>query len=101
MEPADAMAAEVGTGRGPNSESTTEGIGVVAWRAGARRRSRQAVPRPKLVQFSLTEEEFDEVSEAAERLAWRGVRSRPRRRWLRRGAARPGRARRCGRHWSS
>jgi hypothetical protein len=30
-----------------------------------RRRSRQAVSRPKVVQFSLTEEEFDEVSAAA------------------------------------
>ena len=34
---------------------------------GVRRRSRQAVPRPKLVQFTLTLEEFDEVSHAAER----------------------------------
>ena len=32
-----------------------------------RRRSRQAVPRPKTVQFSLTLEEFDQVSQAAER----------------------------------
>jgi hypothetical protein len=32
-----------------------------------RRRSRQAVPRPKVVQFSLTEEEFEEVSTAAAR----------------------------------
>jgi hypothetical protein len=32
-----------------------------------RRRSRQAVPRPKVVQFSLTEEEFEEVSVAAAR----------------------------------
>lgn len=32
-----------------------------------RRRSRQAVPRPRVVQFSLTEEEFEEVSQAAER----------------------------------
>ena len=30
-----------------------------------RRRSRQALPRPKVVQFSLTEAEFDEVSDAA------------------------------------
>jgi hypothetical protein len=34
---------------------------------GVRRRSRQAVSRPRVVQFSLTEEEFDEVSRAAER----------------------------------
>ncbi len=34
-----------------------------------RRRSRQAVPRPKVVQFSLTEEEFADVSAAADRLA--------------------------------
>jgi hypothetical protein len=32
-----------------------------------RRRSRQAVPRPRVVQFSLTEEEFGEVSLAAQR----------------------------------
>ena len=32
-----------------------------------RRRSRQAVSRPRVVQFSLTEEEFQEVSRAAER----------------------------------
>ena len=31
-----------------------------------RRRSRKAEPRPKVVQFSLTQEEFDEVSGAAE-----------------------------------
>jgi hypothetical protein len=34
------------------------------WRA-VRRRSREAAPRPKVVQFSLTLEEFDEVSNAA------------------------------------
>lgn len=33
-----------------------------------RRRSRQAVPRPRVVQFSLTEAEYAEVSQAAERL---------------------------------
>ena len=33
----------------------------------SRRRSRQAASRPKVVQFSLTEEEFDEVSAAATR----------------------------------
>ena len=32
-----------------------------------RRRARQAVPRPKVVQFSLTQEEFGQVSDAAER----------------------------------
>lgn len=32
-----------------------------------RRRSRQSVQRPKVVQFSLTEEEFEEVSAAASR----------------------------------
>jgi hypothetical protein len=41
-------------------------IGVVVVSGGAvRRRSREAVPRPKVVQFSLTQEEFDEVSSAA------------------------------------
>ena len=33
-----------------------------------RRRSRQAASRPRVVQFSLTEEEFVEVSAAADRL---------------------------------
>lgn len=43
-------------------------IGVmVAASTVSRRRSRQAVSRPKVVQFSLTEEEFDEVSAAAAR----------------------------------
>jgi len=32
-----------------------------------RRRARQAVPRPRVIQFSLTEEEFGEVSRVAER----------------------------------
>ena len=32
-----------------------------------RRRSRQTVPRPRVVQFSLTEEEFEEISAAAAR----------------------------------
>lgn len=32
-----------------------------------RRRSRQAVPRPRVVQFSLTEEEFEDVRQAAAR----------------------------------
>ena len=40
---------------------------VIVSGGSARRRSRQAVPRPKLVQFTLTLEEFDEVSQAAER----------------------------------
>ena len=40
---------------------------VVVSGEGVRRRSRQAAPRPKLVQFTLTLEEFYEVSQAAER----------------------------------
>jgi hypothetical protein len=44
----------------------------------SRRRSRQAVSRPKVVQFSLTEEEFDEVSVAAAQSGLRAGRS-PRR----------------------
>ena len=44
------------------------GIGVVSVSGGAvRRRTREAVPRPKVVQFSLTQGEFDDVSGAAER----------------------------------
>ena len=55
-----------GTGRGP--------FAVAIWRLAVgtvdgmrRRRSRQGVPRPRTVQFSLSEEEFAEVSEAAAR----------------------------------
>src|SRR5581483_10674260 len=57
-----------GTGRGPDW-----GRGVcddrVMCMSGevVRRRARQAVPRPKVVQFSLTVDEFEEVSGAAER----------------------------------
>jgi hypothetical protein len=41
---------------------------VIAMASGSvRRRSRQAVSRPRVIQFSLTEEEFDQVSHAAER----------------------------------
>ena len=43
-------------------------IGVVVMTGGTvRRRSREAVPRPRVVQFSLTQEEFEEVSGAAVR----------------------------------
>jgi hypothetical protein len=40
---------------------------VIVSGEGVRRRSRQSAPRPKLVQFTLTLEEFDEVSQAAGR----------------------------------
>jgi hypothetical protein len=40
---------------------------MVVASTGQRRRSRQAASRPKVVQFSLTEEEFEEVSVAAAR----------------------------------
>jgi hypothetical protein len=43
---------------------------VIVSGEGVRRRSRQGVPRPKLVQFTLTLEEFDEVRQAAE---WAGM----------------------------
>jgi len=46
----------------------SEGPGVVIMAIDARRRqARQVVPRPRVVQFSLTEEEFAEVSVAARR----------------------------------
>lgn len=55
-----------GTGRGP--------FALAIWRLAVgtvdgvrRRRSRQGVARPRTVQFSLSEEEFGEVSEAAAR----------------------------------
>jgi hypothetical protein len=38
---------------------------VIALGETLRRRSRETVPRPKIVQYSLTEAEFDEVSDAA------------------------------------
>ena len=40
---------------------------VIVSGEGVRRRSRQTVPRPKLVQFTLTLEEFDQFSQAVER----------------------------------
>ena len=53
------------------SKASRQGIGVVSVASTAsasrRRRSRQAESRPKVVQFSLTEEEFGEVSAAAAR----------------------------------
>ena len=40
---------------------------VIVWEEVVRRRSRQAAPRPKTVQFSLTQDEFNHVSNAAAR----------------------------------
>ncbi|HEY1915266.1 MAG TPA: hypothetical protein VGH27_06770 [Streptosporangiaceae bacterium] len=37
----------------------------MAREAAVRRRSRQEIPRPKVIQFSLTHEEFDAISQAA------------------------------------
>jgi hypothetical protein len=49
-------------------EKLREGIGWSMVTGGSvRRRSRQAVSRPRVVQFSLTEEEFEEISRAAQR----------------------------------
>jgi hypothetical protein len=58
-----------GPGAVPVGEELRRGIGVVMAAAGGtvRRRSRQAVSRPRVVQFSLTGEEFEDVSRAAER----------------------------------
>src|SRR5262245_61352265 len=52
-----------GTGRGPLPRAIWRAVGMVDGMQ--RRRSRQASPRPRTVQFSLSEEEFAEVSEAA------------------------------------
>jgi len=58
----------LGTGRGPQPEDrAAKGSGVGTAGTVKRRRSRQAVLRPKVVQFSLTEDEFAEVSKAAAR----------------------------------
>src|SRR5258706_2868064 len=52
----------------PDGKSERECVVVIVAQGTVRRRSRQAVSRPRVVQFSLTEEEFAEVSRAAERL---------------------------------
>src|SRR5260221_7205914 len=77
MEPAPPAARPfrgpvIGGAGGDRARSRMEGlqrwIGVVVVAGGTvRRRSRQTVSRPRVVQFSLTEEEFEEVSQAAER----------------------------------
>ena len=77
MEPAQLPAGPVGPGwhwcwRGPGAvrmwKTFGRGIGVAGMASGTlRRRARQAVSRPRVVQFSLTEEEFTEVSIAAQR----------------------------------
>src|SRR5258708_21582759 len=76
MEPASPLPAPyrgravalAGPGAVPDGEGPQRGIGVVVVAGGTvRRRSRQAVSRPRVVQFSLTEDEFEEVSRAAER----------------------------------
>ena len=103
MERCRQQAAPIGTGHGPDSRGSRQGTGVVVVVADAvgRRRSRQAVSRPKVVQFSLTEEEFAEVSEAAARSGLPAAHSPPGRRWP--PSAAPGRApgRHCGRRWWS
>ena len=66
MGPAPQCAALVGPGAVPPCEGAAVDR-VVVVTSTVRRRSRQAVSRPKVVQFSLTEEEFEEVSVAAAR----------------------------------
>jgi hypothetical protein len=62
------QAAPIGTGHGPDSRASRQTSGAVGVAGGGgRRRSRQAVSRPRVVQFSLTEAEFAEVSAAAAR----------------------------------
>jgi hypothetical protein len=66
MGPAPRCAALVGPGAvSPGEGAAVDRVVIVT--STVRRRSRQAVPRPKVVQFSLTEEEFEEVSVAAAR----------------------------------
>jgi hypothetical protein len=64
MGAAPQSAALVGPGAVPPGEGAVVDR-VVVVTSTVRRRSRQAVSRSKVVQFSLTEEEFDEVSAAA------------------------------------
>ena len=63
-----ALAGGLGTGSGPDCGRTRlePGVVIVAEEV-VRRRSRQAVPRPKVVQFSLPQEEFGQLSSAATR----------------------------------
>ena len=64
--PAKAPCGGLGPSAVPIGEEHRPRIGVVIVSGETlRRRSREALPRPKVVQFSLTEAEFDEVSEAA------------------------------------
>lgn len=63
-----------------------------------RRRSRQGLPRPRTVQFSLSEEEFAEVSEAAARSGLARARSLRRQRWRQLAVLKLGCGRRCGLH---
>ena len=67
MRPAPQWAALVGPREVPPDEGSAVDRVVVVASTVRRRRSRQGVSRPKVVQFSLTEEEFDEVSAAAAR----------------------------------
>jgi hypothetical protein len=55
-----------GDGRVP-PDGFSEGSVIAVAGGSVRRRSRQVASRPRVVQFSLTEEEFEEVSRAAER----------------------------------
>jgi hypothetical protein len=66
MGAAPQCAAQAGPGAVPLAGARRL-IEAVVVASTVRRRSRQAVPRPKVVQFSLTEEEFEEVSAAAAR----------------------------------
>jgi hypothetical protein len=67
----------------------------------SRQRSRQSHPRPHVVQFSLTEEEFQAVSSAAERSGLaRGAFAAVATLAVARGAE-PGCHRRCGKPWSN
>ena len=50
----------------PRQMASARGSVIAVTGGSVRRRSRQAVSRPRVVQFSLTEEEFEEVSAAAE-----------------------------------
>src|SRR5205809_4054137 len=65
MGAAPQYAALVGPGAVTPGEGAAVDRVVVVASTVRRRRSRQAVSRPKVVQFSLTEEEFEQVSASA------------------------------------
>ena len=84
-----------GSGIGQAGHDGWRSVGAV------RRRSRQAVPRPRLVKFFLTDGELAELDEAAGQAGLARGAFAAEVTWQRRGACRRGWCRRCGKRWWS